>query len=354
VLYLYDQPAVRSQSIYHAVAYEMGRDDPDTILITSPATAYVSIGFHQEAELELDLAACAARSLPVVRREVGGGAVYLDAGQVFCNWAFSHTSVPVQLADRYRLYVEPLVQTYRDFEIAASYRPINDVHVAGRKIGGTGAARIGECELLVGSLMFSFDFETMAAVLRVSSEKMRDKVVSALGDYMTTMERELGRPPERDLVVSRYLDHCSAVLGRPVVEGQLREEELERAALLDTLMSTPEYVYLKGAHRRSGVRIHAGVEVRAGDHKSRAGLIRVTAVVVEGAFSEVSISGDFTILPKEAIGLLEARLSGLAVKPAAIEEVVEDWFTTVGVDAPGLSPADLSAALSAAVERPIE
>jgi molybdopterin-guanine dinucleotide biosynthesis protein A len=76
--------------------------------------------------------------------------------------------------------------------------------------------------------------------------------------------------------------------------------------------------------------------------------------VVEGAFSEVSISGDFTILPKEAIGLLEARLSGLAVKPAAIEEVVEDWFTTVGVDAPGLSPADLSAALSAAVERPIE
>ena len=138
------------------------------------------------------------------------------------------------MEERFRLYVDPLVRTYRALGIAAEYRPINDVHVAGRKIGGTGAARMDRAEVVVGSLMFDFDIATMARVLKVPSEKFRDKVVQSLTDYMTTMRRELGEPPPRERVVETYVVDVRprSWAGRSC-PGELRTEELELAARLD-------------------------------------------------------------------------------------------------------------------------
>lgn len=88
--------------------------------------------------------------------------------------------MPTHLEERFRLYARALVETYRSLGIEAEYRPVNDIHVQGRKIGGTGAARIDHAEIVVGSLMFDFDHDTMAKVLKVPSEKTRDKVVTTL------------------------------------------------------------------------------------------------------------------------------------------------------------------------------
>ena len=71
---------IRSQAIYHGVAYAMGPDDPDTITLMRPSAPYVCIGHHQDAATEVDLEYCAEAGLAVYRREVGGGAVYLDGG----------------------------------------------------------------------------------------------------------------------------------------------------------------------------------------------------------------------------------------------------------------------------------
>ncbi len=352
MVYLYDQPAVRSQSVYHAVGYATGVDGPDTILVTTPAEPYVSIGYHQRAADELDLGTCAALGLPVVRREVGGGAVYLDSGQVFVNWVFRHDRLPPMLADRYARYAAVLVATYQGYGIPAELRPVNDIHVRGRKIGGTGAARLGEAELVVGSLMLDFDTETMAAVLRVSSVKMRDKVVGALRDYMTTMRRELGVEPDRDEVVDRYLAACSRFLGRPMVPGTLTAVELARARELDEVMSSPSWTHRTDGRRVAGVQIHAGVQVHATEYKAPAGLLRITTVVRDGVLAEVSIDGDVTVLPQDALTRLEAGLVGVGAGRGQILVAVEQWYDRTGVDAPGLPPAELVAAIVAALPAP--
>lgn len=352
VVRLYGLPPVRSQSVYHAVAYEATPEGPDTILLITPNSPYVSIGYHQQADVELDLSACRQRGLPIVRREVGGGAVYLDGDQVFVNWAMRHGQLPALLSERYALYVAPLLGTYRAFGIQAEYRPINDVHVAGRKIGGTGAARIGEAELLVGSLMLDFDIETMAAVLRVPSAKMRDKVAGALRDYMTTMRRELGVAPDRDEVVAKYLEECARILRRPLVESELTSAEQARTAALEELMASPAWIFRKDGRTPVGVRVHAGVHVHAADHKAPAGLVRVTTVVRNGRLGDVSIAGDFTLLPQNALGLLETRLVGVAATVTAISETIGAWYADAGVDSPGLTPGDLVQAVTAALPVP--
>jgi lipoate-protein ligase A len=340
---------VRSQTIYHAVASELTRDGPDTILLVTPSAPYVSIGFHQDARQELDLDACRRLGLPVVRREVGGGAVYLDGGQVFCQWIFRADRLPAALVDRYALYADPLVRTYRSFGVPAEYRPINDIHVRGRKIGGTGAARIGVAEVMVGSLMFDFDHDAMARVLRVPSEKMRDKVAVALRDYVTTVRREADPVPARADVVESYLGACADVLGRPLEEGGLRPEEVATAEALDERMGSDEWTYRTSSRARPGVKIHEDVHVSEGTHKAPAGLVRVTLVVRSGIVLDVSLTGDFTLLPQGSIVELERGLVGVPADAAGAEAAAADLYQRLGIDAPGLPPSELAAAVAAAL-----
>src|SRR6266536_2178521 len=135
---------LRSQTVYHAVAYALTPESLDTIILVNSRQPYVCIGYHQDLDKEVDMAACQARALPILRREVGGGAVYLDSGQVFTQWIFQRDHLPHDLEARFALYVRPLVETYQALGIHAYHRPINDIHVDGKKIGGTGAARLGE------------------------------------------------------------------------------------------------------------------------------------------------------------------------------------------------------------------
>jgi len=340
-------PAVRSQTIYHAVAYALDVDAPDTIIVVGPTDPYVCIGFHQELKKEVDVAYCRARGLPIFRREVGGGAVYLDQGQVFVQWVFHRDALPHDIGARFALYVQPLVETYLALGIPASYRPINDIHVQGKKIGGTGAAQIGDAEVVVGSLMFDFNFDRMARVLKVSSEKMRDKIYQSLNEYMTTMTRQLGRTPDRDAVVQIYLEKCRAALGRELAPGQPSARELQIAAELDRQFSTAEWLDQKGGLRdaQPGVKIHADVRVLQAAHKAPGGLIRVTARLRDGRLDDVTLSGDFTMLPKSAPEALERALRGTALDADAVQAHVEDVYRSLDVQAPGVTPGDLTNAI---------
>src|SRR3972149_880486 len=207
---------LRSQTIFHAVGYAMTDGSPDTILLVSPNAPYVSICRHQDVDREVERAVCAELGFPVIRREVGGGAVYLDGNQLFTQWIFDAEHLPATVEERFTLYCTTLVDAYRALGIEAAYRPVNDIHVNGRKIGGTGAARMDRAEVVVGSLMFDFDILTMSRVLQVPSEQFRDKIYQTLSEYMTTMTRELGAVPDRQGVIDAYLATCSAAPGRAV------------------------------------------------------------------------------------------------------------------------------------------
>lgn len=342
-------PAVRSQTCYHAVGYAFGPETPDTIILVSPASPYVCVGFHQEAEREVDLEYCRQAGLPVYRREVGGGAVYLDRNQLFVQWIFHPESLPLELEDKFRFYVEPIIRTYRELGIEASYRPVNDIHVAGKKIGGTGAARIGQADILVGSFMFDFDKKTMARVLRVSSEKMRDKVFQSLEQYMTTMKELLPELPAREIVKRIYLNKVAELLEAEVEAGGMSEAELQEAERLDRLFQSEDWIFQKGPLRRPSVKIHEDVHVREVDFKAPGGLIRLTARIRTGSekpiLDSVWISGDFTAIPKEGISILEDRLRGIAIEEKSIGEAVCRALGESGLQCPGLTEQNWMSAL---------
>lgn len=352
LLYMENISPLRSQTVYHAVGYAMRPDTPNTILLVSPNMPYVCIGYHQDLQKEVDLEYCAKHNLPVYRREVGGGAVYLDNGQLFTQWVFHREDLPASLEERFTLYIDPLVQTYRALGIPAEYRPINDIHVQGKKIGGTGAAQMGIAEVMVGSLMFTFDKKTMAQVLKVPSEKMRDKVFESLEQYMTTMTEQLGYTPDRAMVKDLYLKKVSEVLGAEIVEGEWTEEEEAMAQEIDARFVSEEWLYQKGRLQQPGIKIHADVHLVEASFKARGGLIRVIVRLHQGRIDDVSLSGDFTLLPAFAVGALEQSLRGVAATPETVKAKIEEAYYRLQIQSPGVSPADFTTAIMNAVMPP--
>jgi len=339
---------LRSQTTYHAVAYAMTPADPDTIILVSPTDPYVCIGYHQDMEKEVDTAYCQAHGLPVYRREVGGGAVYLDRGQLFCQWIFHRDHLPSSLEKRFDLYVGPLVETYRALGIPATYRPINDIHVEGKKIGGTGAAQIGAAEVVVGSLMFTFDKATMARVLKVSSEKMRDKIFESLEQYMTTMSEQLAAVPDRATVKSLYLERCAKALDAEIIPAEWTAREESAASELDARFVSDEWLYQKGGLRQIGVKIHEDVRVVEASFKAPGGLIRVTARLHAGRIDDLSISGDFTLLPAFAVGALEQALRGISATQDALTAHIQEVYSRLHIQSAGVTPQDFASAILAA------
>lgn len=352
MLYMEGVSPLRSQTVYHAVGYAMKEDTPDTIILVSPNAPYVCIGYHQDIEKEVDLEFCAANGLPVYRREVGGGAVYLDNGQLFTQWIFHKENLPASLEERFKLYIDPLIATYQALGINANHRPVNDVHVNGKKIGGTGAAQIGSAEVVVGSLMYTFDKKTMSRVLKVPSEKMRDKIFESLEAYMTTMTEQLGYTPDRAQVKDLYMRQVSEALGVEVYEGEWTPEEEAMAADLDARFVSEEWLYQKGRLRQPGVKIHEDVHVVEAAFKAQGGLIRVIARLHEGRIDDVSISGDFTLMPSFALGALEQSIRGMRATPETLEARLKEAYNRLSIQSPGVTPADFTTAIMNAVTPP--
>ncbi|NHZ70326.1 MAG: lipoate--protein ligase family protein [Proteobacteria bacterium] len=339
--------SLRSLAIFHGVGYAMREDALDTITITRPLDPFVSIGHHQDARTEVDLAFCDDAGVPVYRREIGGGAVYLDEGQTFWHTIFHQSRVPTTLSDVYTKFLAGPVLALNRMGIPAVHRPVNDIQVGGRKIGGTGAATVGESMIVAGSLMFDFNYELMVRVLKVPSEKFRDKMYSTMREYLTTINRQLGDDaPTREQGVRVLLECFAETLDAELVIDEPRADELVAIEQQEDRISSDEWLHLDGLPPSGTItKISEGVNVREGVHKAPGGLVRATVAVSDDKIDGIVLSGDFFMEPAEELGRLQDSLVGTAYDDDAVLGVVKAHLATV--DAPGLDATDITTAVMA-------
>ena len=330
-------PWLDSQLIYHA----QPRVDLEAINILAPREPYVCIGYHQDLDQEVDAAYCREHGIPIFRREVGGGAVYLDGDQVFYQIVL-HRLSPLAQGDKATLYqrmLQPVAQAYCDLGVPARYRPINDIVTAeGRKISGTGAAEIGNYVVLVGNLIADFDYETMSRVLHVPDEKYRDKVFKSMRENLTTLQRETGRLFSWDEMVTPLIQRFEEVLG-PLEAAPLPRAVRDQVEVLKPQFLSEEWLHTKRRVRpERAMRIASGVNVIQRVHKAPGGLLRATVELKENRLESVSLSGDLFCYPQDAIGVLESMLEGAFT--SEIADVVARFYAAGNVETPGVSPED--------------
>jgi lipoate-protein ligase A len=331
-------PWLESQLIYHA----QPRVGIEGLNILAPREPYVCIGFHQDLEQEVDRAYCQAHGIPVFRREVGGGAVYLDGKQIFFQLIL-HKHNPLALGDKGALYermLRPVADTYVDLGVPARYRSLNDViTTAGRKISGTGAAEIGDYVVLVGNLIADFDYETMSRVLRVPDEKYRDKVFHSIRENLTTLQHETGRAFTWDEMVTPLIRRFAQVLG-PLEPAALPDAVLSEVKALKPAFLSEQWLYKKGkrSFESRDVKIASVVNVIQRMHKAPGGLLRALVEIQGDRLTHSSLSGDFFCYPRDAITTLETMLQG---KPLSqVEDVLTFFYDSENVETPGVTIED--------------
>jgi lipoate-protein ligase A len=328
-----------SQLLYHALP-RIGREG---LILLSPATPYVCIGYFQDAEQEVDLAYCREYGIPVFRREVGGGAVYLDGEQLFYQMVI-HKDNPLVPKGReafYRRFLQAPIEAYRALGIPAEYKPVNDIIANGRKISGNGVAEIGDYVVLVGNLIVDFDYETMVRVLRVPDEKFRDKVHKTLRENLSTIRRELGSAPPREELWDLLAEKFAEVVGPMAVEAKVDATWRVEVDRLAEQMLTARWLYRRGRPQEGrAVTIRSGVQVIQRAYKAPGGLIRATAEVREGVIESISLSGDFFFYPAERLADLEAALVGVWLEE--VEPTIARFYAAHGVESPGVTPADFA------------
>ena len=208
---------------------------PNTIRLYRWKPSAVSIGYFQIVDQEVDLEACKHLGVDIVRRMTGGGAVYHSyEGEVTYSVIVNqdHPKIPRDILMSYKVICSGIVMAMEDLGIKASFKPINDIEVNGKKISGNAQTRRRNVVVQHGTILLDTDIRTMFTVLKVSKEKISDKLIKSAEERVTTIRRELGRKVTFKEASEALKKSFPKVFDIKLVEGRLNGEERELASKL--------------------------------------------------------------------------------------------------------------------------
>lgn len=341
-------------NLYEAVGKAVSDgSSPNTVILNHPERPFVNIGYHQIMEKEINVSYVREMGFDLVRRSIGGGAI-LDGPweqDYFIVINRRSQECPATIPDFYESFLRPTVSALRYLGLRAEVRKPNDVTVNGKKISGNGAITIDSANVLAGDLLMETPADLMSRIINAPSEKFADKLAGSMAEWLTSLERELGHVPEREIVKKSYVEAFEEALGIDLVSGVATEVETMSLQRLVAERRNSDWIFEKDNELRGVVaeakatRVMGGVAVCESVYKA-AKLIRVTYVARDERIEAISLSGDFFTEPYVgAMRELEEALVGAPLDDEALRRAVGEAFAETGVKVLGANPDDFASAI---------
>jgi lipoate-protein ligase A len=159
------------------------------VVVWGRPEAHLCLGQHQSAALELT-PDC---GVPVVRRPLGGGGVWLDSNQACVVLIAPLDSLPRRNTDWYVYALAPILQVYREAGMPVTLEA-QDIWLHGRKLAGSGAATIGQAGLVGSSFLLRFPLEQFASRIATPSSDFQQWLVEALRTAITSWSEHTPLP----------------------------------------------------------------------------------------------------------------------------------------------------------------
>jgi len=303
-------PGWQTQAVYHTVAELMTENTPDTIIISQPSDNYVCLGYHQKLGETFDRKVCDEKEIPILRRKVGGGGTYLDSNQLFYQCIFHKSRVPANSDKVYEMMLTPVVNTLKYFfDVKAELVGSHEVEMNGKRVAGIGGGQMGEASIVVGNILFDFDFDTMASVWNVPNESFRELAKEAMKDHIITLD-DIGSMVKMDKLADQLIEEYEIHLGRKLNPGGMTIDEIERAGQVGAVLRSESFLNSmddgNGSSKQKPLKIARNVFIHNDE-------IEIDGVNVLGSFRVENEKIHSTILDKGATGL-EAKLVGKEFK----------------------------------------
>ena len=318
---------------------------PDTIrFLRFPPTAL--IGRHQDLSREINLDYCAANGVGTVRRITGGGAIYLDEGQLGWELVFHRASLGVaalpELAEK---ICNAAALGFKHLGVDARFRPRNDIEVDGRKISGTGGFFDGDVLIYQGTVLVDMNPQQMVSALNIPEAKLAKRELDSAAQRVVTLKELLGDElPDMETIKAALLKGFTEGLGIEAEAGEITENEevLANRYLIEEI-GTDEFV---AEIDNPG----DDIETLGGSHTGPGGTID-TFVKLEGPTKRILqralITGDFFVTPPRIVFDLEAHLAGTRLDE--IDGAIDTFFAENDIDMLSVAPDDFKAAIANAL-----
>lgn len=278
---------IESQSIYHALAL-LGLEG---LVICYPTTPYICLGLHDDLDYEIDQSYCREHGIPLLRRETGGGVVYLDDRQLFFQLVLRRDNplLPLRRHRFYEKFLQPAISVYRNLGIAAELRAPADITAGGKKYSGNGSGEIGRCAAYVGNILLDFDFVTMSRALKVPDETYRRHLYRIMRANIITLADCLEYPVEYSTLAANLIAGFEGQLG-DLSPRDPDAELLETARRVGERLTSREWLNLPG-RRPAGrkVKIAEGLYLLAQQTAEQG---YNTVLVRDGIAAEITAGND--------------------------------------------------------------
>lgn len=256
----------------------------------------VVVGRFQNAAGEVNSSFIKNRSVEVVRRMTGGGAVYHDLGNL--NYTFI-----LSIGDRdskgldFALYTKPLLDYLGEIGVSASLSGRNDLSIAGKKFSGNAQHISRDMLLHHGTILFDSCLEDVAEALSVDPEKFRSKGVASVRSRVTNVVPHILEPMDIEDFTEGLMSFFAAPYG--VEPRELSDQEVDDINLLrDSKYTTWDWVW--GASPPFSM---------TAEKRFEKGKVQVYLDIRTGVIEQAAIRGDFFSAGDPAE--LERALSGV-------------------------------------------
>lgn len=299
--YIYDGAIALAVQIYAQKNLFLGEDMVFPYL-TEPL---VQVGRYQNAREEANLEYMKENGINLVRRDTGGGTIYLDMGGV--NFCFVSDNTDISADINFDQMYQPAIQILKELgvkNVEKSGR--NDLHVDGRKVSG-GAMNVVNGRTYSGySLLLDIDAEKMEKALRPNKKKMESKGIKSvrsrvisLRDYLDEEYKNLSSIEFSELMILKIFGAAD--------RSEVKTYELTDADwyAIDQLMaekySNWEWTFGKSPRFKY-----------SRDGRFSIGTLDITLDVERGMIQHAKIYGDF--FGNEEIRTVEKILEGVRLK----------------------------------------
>jgi len=306
----------KSQTIYHVIAESVSEDGMDTVILCRPDTPYFCIGYHQEFDDIFDRQRINKMGIPVMRREIGGGATYLDSNQFFYQFIFSKENVPPSFGDIFGHFLRVPVSVLKRLGMNAGLRATNEIEVEGKRVAGTGGGFIGNACAVVGNFLIDFNYDAMTDAWSCPSESFRELASIALRENVRTLS-SFGRARSYGEIRDIFEDELKIIL-----EADLQKVTLDEATHLRSEKLKEELTVLGEKERqadqeRKVLKISADVHIHYERMIVNGSEIRASLLVRNGMIEK--IFPDPGVLKPGVTELVGTRLSDLKRRTAIVE-----------------------------------
>ncbi|MFW5991322.1 MAG: lipoate--protein ligase family protein [Candidatus Nanoarchaeia archaeon] len=159
---------------------------PNTLRFFTWNPACLTIGYFQNLAKEVNTETAKVLGVDVVRRYTGGGAV-LHENELTYSLAIPEEKVSQDIKESYRIICNALIKGMSLLGINAGFQPVNDITVNNKKISGNAQTRKGGVILQHGTILLDVDVKKMFKLLKVSNEKIKDKMIKSAEERVTSL-----------------------------------------------------------------------------------------------------------------------------------------------------------------------